>query len=287
MALSESEELELLELEAEAAKSEGKEKATYQQPTYTPDLGDVASQAVAGAGSEALMRSGSAMRGLMSDPVTQAKALPPLAGLVGAISPVIGGATMGTVGGRQLSNAALRAYGKPEEIPSATSQVVEGLTAAAGDVLAIPAIKRAHYGGKIGAAEGAAGVVTRAPDRLPTAGSVGEYMTNLEAQIDSGVLNTPQAARDAVAGMRYINQNPNIVGKSSDIAVQAARVGAKAQKILNATVPGRAEPAQALAKSQAIPNFISHQWGKIPSIVRKGIIPLGVLEEYMRRRHGG
>lgn len=264
------------EVEVEDQASSGGESPAF------PAM-DIAKQAV----SEAFMQPGTNMRALATDPVTQAKALPILTGIIGGASPIPGGATLGTVGGRQLSNAALRAYGRPEEIPSAGTQIMEGALAAAGDIVAIPMAKRSFYGNQIGKAETAAGVVTRAPEKLPAAGSVGEYMTNLEAQLDSGAMGSAQAARDAVAGMRYINGNPNIVGKSSDIAVQAARVSAKAQDYLNKVVPGRAVPAQAMGQAMTIPNAIGRQWNKIPPMVRRGIIPLGIMEEYLRRRHGG
>jgi len=131
------------------------------------------------------------------------------------------------------------------------------------------------------------GVVTRAPDKLPTAGNVGEYLNTLESQIDNGTINTAQAARDAYAGTKYINSNPNIVGKSNEISVQSARVGAKAQALLNKFVPGRGEPAAEMARVMQVPNAIGKVYNKVPPTVRRTVIPIAVIEEYMRRKYSG
>src|SRR5690349_9894674 len=65
-------------------------------------------------------------KNLGTNPVAMAQAIPPLAGAAGAMSPIPGGATLGTVGGRQISNEALRLLGKKDLIPSGLSQVAEG-----------------------------------------------------------------------------------------------------------------------------------------------------------------
>lgn len=151
--------------------------------------------------------------------------------------------------------------------------------------MAIPYAHKAVAGPEIGAAEKAAGVITRAPDKLPTAGTVGEYLNTLESQIDNGTINTAQSARDAYAGTKYINNNPNLVGKSNEISVQAARVGAKAQALLNKLVPGRGAPAATMANAMKVPNAINRFTGKVLPAIRRNIIPAALIEEYLRRYH--
>lgn len=240
---------------------------------------------------EALMRPGTITRDVMSDPVTQAKALPVLAGTAAAGAGIPMGATIGAVGGRQLSNLALKTYGKSEEIPSGAEQALEAVLSVGGDLTAIPAINRARFGAKIGEAERAAGVITRPPDRLPTAGNVGEYLNTLESQLDTGAINTPQVARDAYAGTKYINKNPNLVGKSDEINVASARVGRKASEMLNSKVPGRKEAAESLRMSQRVPNAIRAGYDALPGPLKYAIeryaIPLTVVEEIIRHTSGG
>lgn len=234
-------------------------------PSNEISMGDVAKSAVR----NAFGMPGTITRDLASDPVTQAKVLPPLLGTVGALSPIPMGATLGTVGGRQLSNLALKAYGKPEEIPSTESQILEGGTALLGDVAAIPAVKKAAFGKQIGAAEKAAGVITRAPDKLPSAGNVGEFLNTLENQLKSGAIADPQTAKDAYAIANYITGNPNLVGKSNEILVQSSRVRQLAQNVLNQTIPERLVPAVGMRKAMAVPRLL----GKTYSIINND--PIG------------
>lgn len=219
-------------------------------------------------------------------PINMAKALPPLTGAVGAVLPIPGGATMGTVGGRQISNLALKSIGQDEEIPSTSSQVLEGGLSALGDVTAIPALKKASAGKAIGAAEKAAGVVTRAPLKLPTSGNVGTALDELETMLNSGAPIGPQSARDAYAVANYITGNPAIVGKSNEIAVQAARVRALAQRALNTSIPGRAAPAAAMASAMTIPNKISSGFQAIPKPIKTlvGLAGAGTLADALARR---
>lgn len=242
-------------------------KSLIPSKSQGTDYGQVVGSAI----KNALVQPGSMTRDLATNPVTQAKALPELAGYAGALSPMPGGATLGTVLGRQLSNTALKAYGRPEEIPSSNSQILEGGAAALGDVAAIPFIKKAIFGKQIGAAEKAAGVVTRPPDRLPTPGNVGEVLNTLESQLKSGAITDAQTAREAYAISKYVNKNPNLVGKSDEIKVAAWRVGKLAQETLNKLVPGRLEPAQGMAKAMTIPRFIGKAYKAIPPKVRTGL----------------
>lgn len=247
---------------------------------------DVAKQA----GREALAtvggyQPGTVVQNAQTNPVTQAKMLPPLAGAVGGVFGGPFSATRAQLPARALSDAALAAYGRPEEIPSMGAHAAEAVGTVAADLMAIPYAHKAIAGKAIGAAEQAAGVVTRAPDKLPTAGNVGEFLNTLESQIDNGTINTAQAARDAYAGTKYINSNPNLVGRSNEISVQAARVGSKAQALLNNLVKGRGESAAQMANAMKVPNVIKNITGKVLPAIRRNIIPAALLEEYVRRHH--
>lgn len=235
---------------------------------------------------EATMQPGTVSRGMMgADPIMQAKALPSLMGTAGAMSPIPGGATMGTVGGRQISNLALKAYGHPEMVPSVGSQVLEGGLAAVGDALPIPLMKKFGLGKQIGEAEQAAGVITRAPTKAVTPGSVGETLNNLEAQLDSGTIKTAQEAKDALAVVKQIYKNPRIYEQTSDIAVQSARVSQKVQSLINKVIPGRAAPAQAMAQAMTIPNMLGKAYKALPWQVKLGMLGGGG-EEIVRRLLG-
>lgn len=224
---------------------------------------------VGGAVKEAFMRPGTMTRDLMTNPVTQAKALPPLMGMVGGMSPIPGGSTMGTVGGRQLSNLALKTYGKPEEIPSRNSQIGEAGVSLVGDLIAFPGIKKAYFGKKIGDAERAAGVVTRAPTKAVTPGSVGQTLNDLEAQIDAGAINTPQLAKDAKAVISQIYKNPKIYEQTEEISTQAQRVSSKVSNLIN-KIPGRSAPSGELAKGMVLQNLIKQAYRKTPWPIRVG-----------------
>src|SRR5690349_15423116 len=108
------------------------------------DWGGVVKQAL----NEARMGDGSKMRDLMTDPVTQAKALPYLAGLT---SLPFGGPTAGYAVTRGLSDAALASYGKSDQIPPISQQAMELGGSLASE--AIPAIGRWKAAKDIGKAE--------------------------------------------------------------------------------------------------------------------------------------
>lgn len=249
----------------EAPKSKG--KVVFDDEQKPPNYMGVVGKAV----NEAFMRPGTVTRKLASDPVAQAKALPTLTGMAGGISPIPGGATLGTVGGRQLSNLALKAYGRPDQIPSVGQQVGEGALAALGDVAAIPYVKNKVFGSQIGNAEKAAGLITKGADKYPTSGNVGEVLNTLESQLDTGAINTPQAAKEAYSVTKFIHENPKLVGKSGEISVQAQRVGQKAQAALNKFTPGRLGPAQAMARANTIPRAMNKAYQAVPGPVKQGL----------------
>lgn len=259
---------------------EGPEGATPDQiiaqaqkliPTQPPDWQGIVGNAVG----NAFMQPGTITRKLASDPIAQAKALPPLAGMGGAISGIPGGTTMGTGLGRALSDAALTSYGRKDLIPSAMQHGTELVLAGLGDIAPIPLMHKAARGAEIGALEDATGIVTRGATKAVTPGSVGETLNNLEAQLDAGAINTPQAAKDAKEVVDQIYRNPNIYEKSNGISVQAQRVSAKVQKTLNSMVPGRELPAQQMATAMTIPNKLGDIYKSVPKTVRYGIGALG------------
>lgn len=245
-----------------------------------PSLGQTVQNAAIGA----FQRPAAYMANLGTNPEAMANAMPTVLGAGAAMAMPWGGSTVGTAAGQGIRDAALSAMDKP--IPSFTQHIGELGAAAVGDVMAVPYLKKAHYASQIGKAEEAAGVVTRAPNKLPTAGNVGTSLNELEETLGRGVPG-PQSARDAYATANYVTGNPTIVGKSNEINVQANRVRALAQQRLNEQVPGRLAPARGMAGAMTIPNAIGSTWNAIPPTVRRIVIPFGIMEEYMRRRHGG
>lgn len=207
-------------------------------------------------------------KNLGTNPEAMASAMPALMGTVGAFSSVPGGATAGTAIGDIIRDLALKGIKKP--IPSLAQHGLELGGAAIGDIAAIPFAKKAYYGPKIGAAERAAGVITRAPTKAVTPGSVGETLGNLEAQLDAGTIHTPQEARDAKAVISQIYKNKRIYEQTPEINVQAARVSRKVQDLLNKLVPGRLAPSEAMGKALTIPNAIKDVYTGLPWPIRRG-----------------
>jgi hypothetical protein len=239
------------------------------QPQQAPQQPSFGSQ-VMDAAKASFQVPAQAAEDLATNPVTMAKALPPLMGVAGAVSPIPGGATLGTVGGRQISNEALRLLGHPEDIPSTAKQVGEGVLAGIGDAGVIPAVKGNIYGGQIEDAEKAAGIITRGATKAVTPGNVGQTLNDLEAQIDAGTITDPQTARDAKEVVDQIYNNPHIYEKSPGIQVQSARVSGKVQGLLNQLTPARAAPAAAFGTSQTIPDAIGSAWQAVPQSIKKG-----------------
>lgn len=214
------------------------------------------------------LRPMSAAKDLGTNPETMAGAMPGLLGTAGAISPIPGGATMGTGIGQGVRDLSLKAMKKP--VPGLMQHGLELGGAALGDIAAIPYVKGKVFGSQIGEAEKSAGLLTRAPTKSVTPGSVGETLNNLEAQIDAGAINTAQGARDAKSVVNQVYKNPKIYESTSDIKVQSARVSKKVQELLNKMVPGRLGPSQALGKSQTIPNMIRRGYTATPWAIKRG-----------------
>lgn len=212
---------------------------------------------------------------LGTNPESMANAMPALVGTAGAISPFPGGATTGTGIGQGIRDAALGTLKKP--IPGLLQHGMELGGAAIGDVFPVPAIKSRIFGKMIGKAENAQGILTRGATKAVTPGTVGETLNTLEAQLDAGLLNTPQGIKDAKEVVDQVYMNPKIYERSPGINVQAARVSKKVQDLMNgpeigpSLIPGRRIPAKAFVQANKIPNAIESAWDALPWAVKKGI----------------
>lgn len=222
-------------------------------------------------------------------PIRQAKALPALAGTGLGLLGIPGGATVGTTGGRVLSNAALISYGRPEEMPSTESQVAEGALAALGDLTAIPALNRKIFGGQVGAAEKAAGVspVQDIPSTPMATGSksLGEFVNDAVRSVkDSGGRGTPEywlQIKDQIDRIYELGKDSGLTRLDRG---KLRFLNTAVQSGLNRAVPGRAVPAAALAESQRLPNTISRGvknisrntpfWLKVAAGTAAGTTPL-------------
>lgn len=241
----------------------------FIEDSTNPDFGQVVKDAL----NEAHMGNGSKLRDLMIDPITQAKALPYLTGTAGAVSGIPGGTTLGTVGGRQISNEALRLYNRPDLIPSTGSQVKEGLLSAAGDVTAIPAINRKIFGSAVGQAERGAGMPDpfknpEAYPSLPRPGGPAPVTNSIDEAVK--MLSDPTVEKSPVFFKRLQDQIKWLysLGKDQKLSdldkIKLASLSDTAQNGLNASISGRAGPAASLAMSQTIPNAISKVTRSVP-----------------------
>jgi hypothetical protein len=217
----------------------------------------------------------SAAYDLGTNPVSMANAMPPALSAAGGLSPVPGGATMGMAVGQGIRDLSLKAMGKP--IPGMMQHGLELGGSALGDIAAIPAMKGAYFGKQIGDAERAAGVITNAPEKAVTPGSVGKTLNEIEPRLDDMMraqtkgLALAQPAKDAKAIVSQIYKNPRIYEQTPEISVQAARVSKKAQQALNQAIQGRAAPSDAMARAMTIPNMIRNRWNALPWPVKRGI----------------
>lgn len=223
---------------------------------------------------EATMRSGTMMRDFATNPVTQAKALPALAGTTAAVLGVPMGATKGIVAGRQLSNAALRSYGRQEEIPSGISQVLEGALSFAGDLAPIPAMNRKIFGKQVGAAEKAAGIPEfvdslKRPTGPDTTAKFIDWARKIKGN-PSG--ETLKQIKDQID---FIYKNRKNVPISDIDEGKLKFLGRWVQDSLNKSAPGRGDAARSLAQSQAVPNAIRKASKAIPWWVKGSASILG------------
>lgn len=206
---------------------------------------------------------------LETNPVTQAKAVVPLAGTLGAMSPIPMGTTIGTVGARKLSNAALDAYGRPEEKPSGLEQAGEAALSLAGDAFAVPGIKSKLAGKAIGEAEGAAGITQDTIRRLPPPGSIRTAVVLLNKLKDKLLAKeiTPLAAREIKPALDTIATKGWL--KGTEYMSDFGHVSNQVTKLVN-EIPGRGEAASQMRSAKFIPNLAKKTWNAIPNPVRRG-----------------
>jgi len=240
-----------VKLTGDSPPSEKELEQVFSSLSGKPDWQGVVKSAV----TEAAMpfRQGTMTRDFATNPVTQAKSVPPLMSAIGGIIGGPMGMTKFGEGGRALSDAALAAYGKKEEIPSVASHVGELGTNLVGDVIAAPAIKNAYYGKQIAKAEknfpGMADVVKEAPPSGPRPAVKfaqqlkGKDLSPLEAK-------KFQPAMSTIYKKGYPFQGP-LKQYAPDFMEANRSVSAGLNKI-----PGRKAPAQAMAEAMKVPNFV-------------------------------
>lgn len=217
---------------------------------------------------------------LGTNPESMANMMPALLGTVGGISPVIGGATLGTGAGQGLRDAALGAMNKP--IPSGWQHAGELGMSALSDVAAIPTIKKGVFGRQIGAIEKAQGVPP-AQD-IPSipmatgAKTTGEFINDAVSSVkSSGGKGTPEywlQIKDQVDRIYKLGKTEGLTRLDNGRLKWLSKT---VQEGLNAAVPGREVPAQALADSQLIPRTLKRAYKATPDAVKKavGIAGLG------------
>jgi len=226
----------------------------------TPDWGGIVKQAL----NEAQAGNGSKIRDLMTDPITQAKALPYLTGF-GALP--FGGPTAGYAVGRGLSDAALASYGRTDQIPPLGQQAVELGTSLAGE--AIPAIGRSMAGKAIGEAESAVPGLSEVEKRGPPSSmtTAVKFMQNLKNKPDL-TIEEAKAAQPAIKSIwqsPWVNQ-PRYSSYLPDMAEATQRVS----RTLN-QIPGRQEAAGQLAQLSTIPNYVGKALKAVPRGIKFGL----------------
>lgn len=231
--------------------------ASDAPPGFKEMAGPIIKQAV----SEATMQPGTFSRGLMSDPIIQAKALPPLAGTAGGLSGIPGGSTAGTVIGRQISNAALRSYGRKDQIPSGADQLGEAALSAGGDISAFPAINKGVFGRAVGDAEKLSGIAdiekTAPPGSARTAVKLIQF---IKQKMLDGALSM-EAAKSLKPAVKMISTKGWLQG--TEYAPDLVEASRGIQEILNQD-PVRKAASDTLALSQTVPNYISRTIQSIP-----------------------
>ena len=237
-----------------------------------PELGDSSMGDIAtSAFQNATFQPGATTTKLMSDPITQAQALPAIAGAAGGASGIPMGASMGTGGGHLLADVAFKSIGRPDLIPSVRSQVMGTAGAALGDLTAIPAINKANAGNQIGAVEEAAGVpppqeipsLPRPAAGEPVAGGIDNTIAAVNRAQSQGA-GSPvfwKQIQDQIRAFYDAGKNVKLTTMDQN---KLAYLSKAVQEGLNLSVPGRAAPAAYEAMSQTVPNAIGSAGRSIP-----------------------
>lgn len=222
---------------------------------------------------------------LGTNPTTMANMMPSALGMAGAMSPIPGGATMGTAMGQGVQSGALRLLGKKDQIPPwleidkqfpyVHGKIPELGLAALGDVAAIPAMKKSYYGGQIGKVEKAAGVpppqdITSIP-MAKGEKTLGEFINgavdSVKGSQGRGTASYWKQIKDQIDRIYEMGAQEKLTGLDRG---RLRWLNQQVQGGLNQAVPGRAGPAGALAQSQTIPNGISRVYRAIPGPMKAG-----------------
>lgn len=213
--------------------------------------------------------------GASSDPVLNAKILPAVAGIAGGMSGVPMGTLAGTVGGRQISNMMLKTMGKEKEIPSGLSQVAEGVLSGVGDLTVVPWINRVRFGRMVGQAEKTAGVPSTVSSLRRVTGpqSTVKFLDDTIKDIGTGELGKTQPIilKQIKDQLDFIRKNRKAVPLTDNDMGKLKFLNRWVQDALGSAIPGRAEAAKALARSQTVPRAISNTWEKVPKSVKTGL----------------
>lgn len=230
-------------------------------------------QATGNAVRDMFQKPASYLKDLGTNPESMANAIPPLAGIAGGMSPIPGGATMATGAGQGVRDLALKGLGKP--IPSGLQHAGEIGGAMLGDIAAIPALKKSYFGGRVGAIEKAAGVpAAQDIPSIPMATgqkSAGDFINDaIQSVKSSGGEGQPAYWKQIKDQVDRI-YNMGVDQKLTSLDKGRLRwLNQQVQQGLNASVPGRAGPAGALAQSQTIPNAIGRGYRALPQPLKAG-----------------
>lgn len=173
-------------------------------------------------------------------------------------------------GGRALSDAALASYGQKDQIPSIPQHLMELGGNALADVSVIPAIKKFIYGGQIGKVEKAAGVpppqdimsLPMSTGQKSAGDFINDAINSVKGSEGRGAPGYWKSIKDQVDRIYNMGADQKLTGLDRG---RLRWLNQQVQQGLNASVPGRAGPAAALARSQTIPNFIGNMGVQIPS----------------------
>jgi hypothetical protein len=280
-------ELELLQLEEEEAL-QSQQSPSLQEVMTNPANREMATLSRFAAGSP-----------LYSDASTQnpeetANYAPAVGGALGGVSPIPGGATLGTAIGQGIRAGGFTALNKP--LPSVGQHIGEIGLAAASDAMAIPYVKKAIFGRQIGAAEKVAGVPPPQEIKsLPRPVGVQGISNTIDDAI--GMINDPNVEKTPVLWKQLKDQVDFFYKRGRDEVLsdgdrsKLAWLSGQVQKGLNTTIPGRAAPAKAMSQAMTIPRKIGEAYGLLPRRARIGLeyfggpsVLAGVAAEYLRRR---
>lgn len=234
----------------------------YQEPKI--DWSEVIGRAV----KDSFQRPAAYAKDLGTNPVSMANAMPTALGMAGGMSPIPGGATMGTAAGQGLRDLGLGLMKKP--IPGLMQHGLELGGAALGDLAAIPAMKKSYYGGQIGKVEKAAGVpppqdiqsLPMSTGQKSAGDFINDAINSVKGSEGRGTAGYWKSIKDQVDRIYNMGADQKLTGLDKG---RLRWLNQQVQEGLNRAVPGRAGPAGALAQSQTIPNFLGKATRDIPS----------------------